>query len=78
MKKHVLVAQIALGASLAFGIAYAWLSSRLPLLETTYPDGSQPITWRSGIAAAAIVLIGQVASYLIIRKFARNRNLDTN
>jgi hypothetical protein len=63
--------QMAFGLLLCIALLWAWLYSPVPLWEVTYPDGSQPIGWHSGVAALSVLLVCQYLSRLIFKRFTR-------
>lgn len=69
VKKDILAMQVVFGFLLCIAILWAWLHSPVPLVEATYPDGSQPIGWHSGVAALGVLLMCQYLSHLIFKRF---------
>jgi hypothetical protein len=61
--------QVLSGLVLCAGVA-AWLiySSRSFFWETRYPDGSNPITWRSDLVLLLLLAITQGISFLVFHR----------
>jgi CDP-diglyceride synthetase len=64
--------QILFGIVLSVVVAVGATYSRIPFFwETHYPDGSYPITWRSGLLFLVIVAITQWIASLFFRRNGR-------
>jgi TRAP-type C4-dicarboxylate transport system permease small subunit len=56
------------GFALCAGVAFWLMYSTVSLSwETEYPDGSIPITWRSGVALLLLLAVTQGISFLFFR-----------
>ena len=67
--------QVLLGLVLCIVIAVGLMYSRLPFFwEAHYPDGSYPITWRSGLLFLVLLAVTQWIAFLIFRKSGRPRS----
>ena len=66
--------QVLIGLITCVMIATALIYTRLSFFwEPRYPDGSTPITWRSGVMFVILVAISQFASSAIFKGVRRNR-----
>jgi len=45
--------------------------------EIRYPDGSSPITWRSGLAFLLFLTMGQLAGFFIVRRIGKTLDRRT-
>ena len=68
-RRHV-VLEVLVGVVLC-GIIASWLvlSSHSLFWEARYPDGSNPITWRSCVVLMTLLVITEGASFLVFRQF---------
>lgn len=66
------VVQIVIGITVTGEICLLFLYTRLPLFwEAHYPDGSSPLSWRSGLAFLLFLAIGQLVGFFIARRIGR-------
>ena len=64
--------QILFGIILCIVVVVGATYSRLPFFwETHYPDGSYPITWRSGLLFLVLFGVTQWIAFLIFRRNRR-------
>jgi hypothetical protein len=64
--------QVLFGIVLSIVIAVGLTYSRLPFFwEAHYPDGSYPITWRSGLLFVFLLAVTQWIAFLIFRRSGR-------
>lgn len=62
------VLQILLGLVLCFFVVFGLMHSNIPLLwEARYPDGSYPITWRSGAVVLGLIAVTQLVAFWLFR-----------
>ena len=72
------VIQIIVGIMVTVVICLLFVYTRLSLFwETRYPDGSSPITWRSGLAFLLFLVVGQLVGFFVARRMGRTGNHDT-
>jgi len=72
------VIQIIVGIMVTVVICLLFLYTRLSLFwETRYPDGSSPITWRSGLAFLLFVVAGQLVGFFVARRMGGTGNHET-
>lgn len=63
------VLQVVLGIALTIGVATLFLYTTLPIFwEVRYPDGSYPITWRSGLVFLIVLAVAQLAAFFLVRR----------
>ena len=61
--------QIVIGIVVTVVVCLLLLYTRLPLFwETRYPDGSYPVSWRSGLALLVFIAAGQLVGFFVARK----------
>ena len=72
------VMQIVIGIVVASVISLLFLYTRLSLFwETRYPDGSYPISWRSGLVFLLFLAVGQLVGFYIARRIGRTERHHT-
>ncbi len=73
MKRPFYAAGLVLGVAIWLVVCFAWWYSGMGLWwETEYPDGSQPITWRSLSVILGLLVAAQLLSRLVVRRFAHS------
>jgi hypothetical protein len=64
--------QVIIGITVTVVICLLFLYTSLPLFsETRYPDGSYPISWRSGLAFLLFLAVGQFVGFCVARRIGR-------
>jgi len=70
--------QIIIGFAVTTIISVLFLYARFSFFwEIRYPDGSSPITWRSGLAFLLFLTMGQLAGFFIVRRIGKTLNRRT-
>ncbi len=76
--RHRIALQVLFGLVLCMAIAVWSLYSRLSFFwETSYPDGSNPITWRSDVMFLLLLAITQWITFWVFRRFRRRGSSTT-
>jgi|SRR5208283_329342 len=66
--RHRIALQVLFGSVLGTAIAVWLMYSRLSFFwETSYPDGSNPITWRSDVMFLLLLAVTQAISFFVFR-----------
>ena len=64
--------QIVIGITVTAVICLVFLYTSAPIFwETRYPDGSYPISWRSGLAFLLFLAVGQLVGGFAMRSVGR-------
>ena len=65
------------GLVLCTGVGFWLMKSTVSFFwETTYPAGSNPITWRSGVALLVLVAVTQGLSFIYFRLLWRSNGIS--
>ena len=66
------VIQVVIGIVVTAVISLLFLCTRVSLFwETRYPDGSYPISWRSGLAFLIFLAVGQLVGFYVAQRIDR-------
>jgi len=61
--------QIGIGIAVTVVTCLLFLYTSAPIFwETRYPDGSYPISWRSGLAFLLFLAVGQFVGFCVARR----------